>query len=81
MITVAGIRLLSSGRKDEAYILTTAVSLVAALTLPPAAGRDPEWLASVAPITRLLLTNGVVIATVLAVTLNATLRAALPRAD
>ncbi len=81
MITVAGIRLLSSGRKDEAYILTTAVSLAAALTLPQAAGRDPEWLASVAPITRLLLTNAVVIATVLAVTLNATLRAVLPRGD
>ncbi|MFQ5350722.1 MAG: uracil-xanthine permease family protein, partial [Thermoanaerobaculia bacterium] len=44
MITVAGIRLLSSGKKDEAYILTTAVSLVAALTLPLAAGRNAEWL-------------------------------------
>ncbi|MFQ5349816.1 MAG: solute carrier family 23 protein, partial [Thermoanaerobaculia bacterium] len=80
MITVAGIRLLSSGEKDEAYILTTAVSLVAALTLPLAAGRDAEWLGGLAPITRLLLTNAVVIATVLAIALNATLRAALPRA-
>ena len=78
MITVAGIRLLGSGKKDEAYLLTTAVALVAALTLPLAAGRDPEWLASRAPLTRLLLTNAVVIATVLAISLNATLRAALP---
>ena len=78
MITVAGVRLLSSGRKDEAYILTSAVSLVAALTLPLAAGRNPEWLGTLAPITRLLLTNAVVIATVLAITLNAALRAALP---
>jgi uracil-xanthine permease len=78
MITVAGIRLLSSGEKDEVYILTTAVSLVAALTLPLAAGRNGEWLATLAPMTRLLLTNAVVIATVLAIALNAALRAALP---
>jgi xanthine/uracil permease len=77
MITVAGIRLLGSGAKDEAYILTTAVSLVAALTLPLAAGRDAEWLAGLAPITRLLLTNAVVVATVLAISLNAALSAAL----
>ena len=77
MITVAGIRLLGSGEKDEAYLLTTAVSLVAALTLPLAAGRNPEWLGSLAPITRLLLTNAVVIATVLGISLNAALRAAL----
>ncbi len=78
MITVAGIRLLGSGKKDEAYNLTTAVALVAALTVPLAAGRDAEWLGTLAPITRLLLTNAVVIATVLAITLIAALRAALP---
>jgi xanthine/uracil permease len=81
MITVAGIRLLGSGKKDEAYLLTTAVALVAALTLPLAAGRNPEWLAGLAPLTRMLLTNAVVIATVLAITLNAALRAVLPPAD
>ena len=44
MITTAGIRLLSSGKKYGAYILTTDVSLVAALTLPlrrGAAEREP----------------------------------------
>ena len=80
MITVAGIRLLGSGRKDEAYILTTAVALVAALTLPAAAGRDPQWLGSLAPLARLLLTNAVVIATLLAIALNGVLRAVLPNA-
>ena len=79
MITVAGIRLLSSGKKDEAYVLTIAVSLVAALTVPLAAGRNAERLAQQARVTRLLLlTNAVVIATVLAISLNAALRAALP---
>lgn len=78
MITVAGIRLLGSGEKDEAYLLTTAVALVAALTLPLAAGRQAEWLGGQAPIVRLLLTNAVVIATVLGIGLNAALRAALP---
>ena len=77
MITVAGIRLLGAGTKDEAYLLTTAVALVAALTLPLAARSDPDWLAGLAPLTRLLLTNAVVIATVLGITLNAVLRAVL----
>jgi len=78
MIAVAGIRLLSSGTKDEVYMLTTAIALVAALTVPVAAGGHGEWLRGLAPVTRLLLTNAVVLATVLGISLNAVLRAALP---
>lgn len=80
MIATAGLRLLACGRKDEVYLMTTAVSLIAAVTLPLAAGAQKEWLASLAPTARLFLSNGVVIAITLGVLLNATLRAALPAA-
>ncbi|MCP3960447.1 MAG: xanthine permease [bacterium] len=78
MIAVAGVRLLSTGEKDEVYMLTTAIALIAAVTLPSAAARNPDWLAGLAPLTRLLLSNSVVIATVLGISLNAILRAVLP---
>jgi uracil permease len=75
MIATAGLRLLNCGPKDEAYLLTTAISLVAALTLPAAAVAQKEWLASLSPTARLFLSNGVVIATTLGILLNAALRA------
>lgn len=78
MIVVAGVRLLSVGEKDEAYLLTTAVSLIAAATLPAAVAGQREWLTGLPAFTRLLLTNAVVIATLLAIGLNALLRAVLP---
>jgi uracil permease len=79
MIATAGLRLLNCGPKDEAYLLTTAISLVAALTLPAAAAAQKEWLASLSPTTRLFLSNGVVIATTLGILLNAALRAVRQR--
>lgn len=77
MIATAGLRLLACGEKDEAFLVTTAVSLIAALTLPLAAAGQKEWLASLSPTARLFLSNGVVIAITLGITLNAALRAAL----
>ena len=77
MIATAGLRLLACGQKDEAFLVTTAVSLIAALTLPPAAGSQKEWLAALSPTARLFLSNGVVIAITLGIGLNAALRAAL----
>jgi len=77
MIATAGLRLLACGQQDEAFLVTTAVSLIAALTLPPAAGSQKEWLASLSPTARLFLSNGVVIAITLGIGLNAALRAAL----
>lgn len=77
MIATAGLRLLACGQKDEVYLVTTAVSLIAALTLPLAAGAQKEWLESLAPTARLFLTNGVVIAITLGILLNAGLGAAL----
>ncbi|HEX5715028.1 MAG TPA: solute carrier family 23 protein, partial [Thermoanaerobaculia bacterium] len=79
MIATAGLRLLACGPKDEVYLVTTAVSLIAALTLPLAAGSQKAWLASLSPTAQLFLSNGVVIAITLGVVLNAVLRAALGR--
>lgn len=79
MIATAGLRLLACGQKDEVFLVTTAVSLIAALTLPLAAGNHKEWLASLPPTAKLFLSNGVVIAITLGITLNAALRAALGR--
>ncbi len=62
MIATAGLRLLTCGPKDEVYLVTTAVSLIAALTLPLAAGAQKEWLTSLPPAAQLFLSNGVVIA-------------------
>lgn len=81
MIATAGLRLLACGPKDEVYLVTTAVSLIAALTLPPAAGAQKEWLESLSPTARLFLGNGVVIAITLGIVLNAVLRAALGREE
>lgn len=78
MIATAGLRLLACGEKDEVFLVTTAVSLIAALTLPLAAGAQKEWLETLAPTARLFLTNGVVIAITLGIVLNAALRSALP---
>lgn len=78
MIATAGLRLLACGEKDEVFLVTTAVSLIAALTLPLAAGAQKEWLATLSPTARLFLTNGVVIAITLGIVLNAALRSALP---
>lgn len=80
MIATAGLRLLACGEKDEAFLVTTAVSLIAALTLPLATGGQKEWLTSLSPTARLFLSNGVVIAITLGIILNAALRAALDKA-
>lgn len=77
MIATAGLRLLACGEKDEVFLVTTAVSLIAALTLPLAAGGQKAWLESLSPTARLFLSNGVVIAITLGIVLNAALRAAL----
>lgn len=79
MIATAGLRLLASGTKDQVYFLTTALTLTAALTLPLAAPAKAEWFATLPPLVRLFLSNGVVIAITLGVTLNALLRASLAR--
>lgn len=71
MIATAGLRLLACGEKDEAFLVTTAVSLIAALTLPLAAGGQKAWLETLSPTARLFLTNGVVIAITLGIVLNA----------
>jgi uracil-xanthine permease len=78
MIATAGLRLLGCGPKDEAYLLTTAITLVAALTLPPAAAAQKEWFAALPPTGKLFLGNAVVIAITLGILLNAVLRAVLP---
>lgn len=77
MIATGGLRLLACGPKDEVHFMTTAISLIAALTLPLAAAGQKEWLASLSPTARLFLSNGVVIAIALGIVLNAALRAAL----
>lgn len=79
MIATAGLRLLASGPKDEAYLLTTAITLSAALTLPLAVPATSEWFKGLPPLARLMLGNGVVIAVTLGVLLNAVLGAALRR--
>ncbi|HZF13637.1 MAG TPA: solute carrier family 23 protein [Thermoanaerobaculia bacterium] len=78
MIATVGLRLLGCGRKDEAYLLTTAISLMAALTLPLAATARKEWFAVLPPSAKLFLGNGVVIAITLGILLNGMLRAVLP---
>jgi xanthine/uracil permease len=78
MIATAGLRLLGCGPKDEAYLLTTAITLVAALTLPPAAAAQKDWFAALPPTGKLFLGNAVVIAITLGILLNAVLRAVLP---
>ncbi|HXU31550.1 MAG TPA: solute carrier family 23 protein [Thermoanaerobaculia bacterium] len=77
MIATAGLRLLASGQKDEAYLLTTAISLSAALTLPVVATAQKDWFAALPPIAKLFLGNGVVLAITLGILLNAILRAVL----
>jgi xanthine/uracil permease len=76
-ITHVGLRLLACGPRDEARLLTTAITLIAALTLPLAAPAQKEWFETLPPLVRLFLSNGVVIAIVLGVLLNAVLGAAL----
>src|SRR5436305_889515 len=80
MIATVGLRLLGCGKKDEAWLLTTAISLMAALTLPLAATAHKEWYAALPPSARLFLGYGVVIAITLGILLNAVLRAVLPAA-
>jgi xanthine/uracil permease len=81
MIATVGLRLLACGPKDEAWLLTTAISLIAALTLPAAVtvqGAPKEWYAALPPFAQLFLGNAVVIAIVLGIVLNAVFRAMLP---
>lgn len=78
MIAATGLRLLASGTKDEVYFLTVALTLAAALTLPLSAPAKAEWFATLPPLARLMLSNGVVLATTLGIGLNGVLRALLP---
>jgi uracil permease len=78
MIATAGLRLLACGPKDDVYLLTTAITLAAALTLPAAAAAQKDWLAALPPTGRLFLGNAVVIAITLGILLNAALRAVMP---
>ncbi len=77
MIAVTGLRLLQSAPKDDAAYLTTALTLAASLTLPQVASARAEWFAALPPLARLVLSNGVVLATALGVGLNAVLGATL----
>jgi xanthine/uracil permease len=79
MIAVAGIRLLAAGVKDETYLLTSAITLAAAITLPVVAPAQQEWFATLPALAKLMLSNAVALAAFLAIGLNALLRAALPR--
>jgi xanthine/uracil permease len=79
MIAVTGLRLLACGPKDETQQLTVALALAAALTLPLAAPARAEWFGTLPPLARLMLSNGVVLAVVLGIGLNALLGAALRR--
>jgi len=79
MIAATGLRLLACGPKDDVYYLTTAVSLGIALTLPLFAPASKEWFATLPPLARLMLSNGVVLAVTLGVTLNGVLGAVLRR--
>lgn len=81
MIATVGLRLLACGEKDEAWLLTTAVTLIAALTLPAAAAAQGDWYAALPPFARLLLGNAVVIAVLLGILLNALFRTALQTPD
>ena len=78
MIATVGLRLITCGAKDEAWLLTTAITLIAAITLPPVAMAQTEWYAALPPLAKLFLGNAVVIAITLGVLLNAVFRAALP---
>jgi len=77
MIAATGLRLLASGRPNEVSYLTTAITLAAALTLPLAAPARTDWFATLPPLARLILSNGVVLAILLGVMLNALLGAVL----
>jgi len=77
MIATVGLRLLSVGPKDEAWLLTTSISLIAALTLPAASAAQKNWFAALPPAAKLFLGNAVVIAILLGIALNAVFRAAL----
>jgi uracil-xanthine permease len=77
MIATAGLRLLACGPKDDVYLLTTAITLIAALTLPLAAAAQKDWLARLPPTGKLFLSNAVVIAITLGIVLNAVLRAVM----
>jgi xanthine/uracil permease len=77
MIAATGLRLLAAGRSNEVSYLTTAITLAAALTLPLVAPAKTEWFATLPPLARLILSNGVVLAILLGVTLNALLGAVL----
>lgn len=70
MIAVAGLRLLSAGARGEGAALTTAITLVAALTLPLVAPAQAEWFSTLPPLARLMLSNSVVLAITLGVSLN-----------
>jgi len=74
MIATAGLRLLACGPKDDVYLLTTAISLIAALTLPLAAAAQKDWFDALPPTGKLFLGNAVVIAISLGIVLNAVLR-------
>jgi len=78
MIATVGLRLLGCGKQDEVFLLTTAITLMAALTLPLLAPAQKEWYAALPPSAKLFLGNGVVIAITLGILLNAVLRAVLP---
>lgn len=81
MISLAGLRLLACGRKDEVTQLVTAVTLVPAVTLPLVANAQREWFAALPSLAKLFLSNSVMLAITLGVLLNGLLRAWLPERD
>jgi xanthine/uracil permease len=78
MIAIVGLRLIACGTKDEAWLLTTAITLIAGLTLPSVSMAQTAWYAALPPLAKLFLGNAVVIAITLGILLNAVFRAALP---
>lgn len=81
MIAQVGLRLLATAKPTEATFLTTAVTLIAAATLPLAAPAQKEWFAALPPLARLFLSNGVVLAVTLGILLNAGLGALAGKRD
>ncbi len=74
-IVASGVRLLAAAPATTANATVVGVTLVASVAVPEAVGRSlgAEWLATVPPLVRLGLTNGVVLAVVLAVGLHGVL--------
>lgn len=80
MIANSGIQLLSDAGREPVNLLTVGVTLIAAVGVPAyiSFSLGPEWLETIPAVLRLLLTNTVALAVILAVSLNLLLQAIVP---